>query len=427
MPKLKMFYAMGIILLMGCSTIPVLSPTVSPVTTEVIPTHTPIASNSVIDKCLPIEPNNPDLLSSGNLILSGAANPYNLYKINMENGERTDFSDPNTSSIDVSVSPDRKWAAYEQLSSDENGNMVDNLIVADSSGKQQKVIAWEEKWLYLSRWLDNQRLLVGVETQSATENTDYEYSTFMVLNPDTNERQLLEPNFPDIYKPILAPSWTGSGEATYNSTLDRVVYVQGGPSGNGAFHYILWDLKQHLTLANFEIVDNTLAIPRWSPDGQSFVFAKNVKTDHLQLQLNWPAYELLVVGLNGQVIQLTNLTSKYPWVIINDYSWSPDGRYVAFWFSWWSQKRPDFESQFESYPGVVDVENNVVTNYCIPGHFDIRNARWTQPLWSPDGKQLVVEDYYSEDHSRVILIDLEKQKAVQIGEDMKPEGWMIAP
>jgi hypothetical protein len=38
---------------------------------------------------------------------------------------------------------------------------------------------------------------------------------------------------------------------------------------------------------------------------------------------------------------------------------------------------------------------------------------------------LLVQDWYEKDHSRVILVDIERGVAVQVAENMEAVGWML--
>jgi Tol biopolymer transport system component len=139
--------------------------------------------------------------------------------------------------------------------------------------------------------------------------------------------------------------------------------------------------------------------------------------------------ELLLISRDGQVEQLTNLNS-YSKTFILDYSWSPDGRYIAAWVftgSWL-----EFMESGEAELVVVDTNTRQVTDYCVRVKYrDLKGlysmTAPTAPLWSPDGKQLVVMDWYEKDHRRVILVDPARGFAAQIAEDMEPVGWMLPP
>jgi WD40 repeat protein len=318
----------------------------------------------------------------------------------------------------MSISTDHKWVAYEKYVLN---NKSDELIITDSVGNQQVAFPWETEWGYVSSWLDGQRLLIDVDTTTNGDaSTTSQSSTFLALNPFTNERQILPPDFPNIFE---SQGFTGLVGQGYNQELDRVVYLQGDSAFLEPLHYVLWDINQKRTLASFEVVIEPTAIPSWSPDGSKFALAASLREDILQ---TWPAYELYITGRDGQITQLTNLTAYYLWVYIDDYSWSPDGRFIAFWFSHWSEPLSGYGLFAERYLAIVDTESNEVTNYCIEGN-PSGSGRVPLPVWSPDGKQLVVESPSSEGHSQVVLIDLDRQLAVQIGEDMKPVGWLAAP
>ncbi len=47
------------------------------------------------------------------------------------------------------------------------------------------------------------------------------------------------------------------------------------------------------------------------------------------------------------------------------------------------------------------------------------------PLWSPDGRQIMVENSAADGSSRVLLVDLASGVAAEIAEEVRPEGWMV--
>jgi hypothetical protein len=46
------------------------------------------------------------------------------------------------------------------------------------------------------------------------------------------------------------------------------------------------------------------------------------------------------------------------------------------------------------------------------------------PLWSPDGKQIIVE-HLTDDSKYVVLVDITKNIAFQIAQNAYPGGWML--
>jgi Tol biopolymer transport system component len=380
-------------------------------------------------QCLNIESNlPPEIVPHGILVLDSQVD-RGTYLLNMATREQVQITQPNEDLIDLAVSPDGSWIAYRQVLYNDIGerSIGDNLVIANADNQQSKIIPWEGTWGLITAWLDNQNIVIDIPP----DDSEAEAATLLVLDPFIGESQKLAPDFQDIYSFSPVPYWKGWGETVYDPELSRVVYLQGGESGSPSpISYVLWDMQNNQKLANIRIVADLNSIPRWSIDGNRFALAPSLFTENMQEV--WPAYEVYSVSRDGQVTQLSHLTDYYQWVYISDLSWSPDGRYIAFWLSSWSEK-PSFSTHSEQYLAVLDTDSGMVTNYCIPGDYDAQLAGIRMvppPLWSPDGKQLVVQNIYTrmpEPHSRVILVDIEKNIAAVIAGDMLPVGWMINP
>jgi hypothetical protein len=67
--------------------------------------------------------------------------------------------------------------------------------------------------------------------------------------------------------------------------------------------------------------------------------------------------------------------------------------------------------------------------FCIssdpPGYGGEFDENLPAPIWSPDGKQIIVENRFSDEHNRVVLVDLSNMIAVEIAKDARPVGWMV--
>ena len=187
----------------------------------------------------------------------------------------------------------------------------------------------------------------------------------ILYNPFTREQQELPSMFPGIWT-MESPLWDGYSLielSLYDPTLSYVVYPQTYSK------IVLWNLKQNQQIIAFDTNVAFGSAPLWSPDGQEFLTHNSIKTKQSGAfyDANWQ--ELFSIDKNGKVKQLTNLTLYYSIVQITKYSWSPNGRYVAFWMS----VEPD------TYPGlldwqksafrlaVLDTQTGQVTNFCIRG------------------------------------------------------------
>lgn len=173
----------------GCTQAPVLPTNIqtpaTPSTTPIISTQTitptetanviqPTEASSLLDNCVAIESNHLTIpMSLGEIILSGIENignnlvRYTAYKINMATNEKLEFSQPGENILELSITPDGKWMAYEKY---DVNNEKGYLIVTDPSGEKQLNIPWESEWIYISSWLDNNRLLIGTYV---TTNNEY--------------------------------------------------------------------------------------------------------------------------------------------------------------------------------------------------------------------------------------------------------------
>lgn len=376
------------------------------------------------DNCVEVQVGNLDeLKTTGTIVLEDMH--YKAYTISSNTFETRELAKDGEFVFSIAVSPDRQLTASYLYTRNTDAS---SLVIIDSSGVTQLSIPWEEEWSFISSWLDNQRLLINVYDKLSDGHPELaakEFSTFLVVNPFTGERALLQPDFPEIYSHHMFPAWIGFGSTVYNAKLDRVVYLKGGYFGDdGFFRYVLWAIDEQRILADFKIIYQEQDIPRWSPDGEKFAIALNLFDE---VSNNWPAYNLYTVSRDGDVLKLTDLEKHYPWLYIGQHSWSPDGRYIAFWLSGWTEQPRPSNLFVDQILAVVDTKNNDLSIYCgVSGKFQL-NGIIPPPIWSPNGKQILIESSLPDEHSQVSLLDLNENLIVSIANDMTPVGWMIQP
>ncbi len=317
------------------------------------------------------------------------------------------------------VSPDRTLLAYYRVLVDASDKITgEELVVSDATGQRLESIPWEDGWLGPLGWLDNHRLVISLAGLDPDEGNGQKPSTLLLLDPFTGQRQVLKPDYTGIYR-IRDAFWDGWGGTLIDPTLTRVIYPY--LSDDGIYTYALWDLQQQKLLATLDAVfagDGPFGAPMpvWSPDGSRLAVQGNVEDVNGE-----PAFEIFLVTRDGQVEQLTELF-KYKKSGLTNFSWSPDGRYLAAWLTTYENWIPSETSDLV----VVDTQTRQVIDSCISTEIHFR------PIWSPDGKQLVVtERTDTADHStvryRVVLVDLARGFAAQIKEDVEAFGWMQSP
>lgn len=318
------------------------------------------------------------------------------------------------------ISPDRTLMAYDSVILDKQDRIIKNdLVIADASGQQLKVIPWEKEWSAMLGWSDNQHLILSQPDEVAV----WKPNTLLVLNPFSGERQLLHPDFPrflDVRGTVL-PYWDGWYGVIYDPTLTRAIYPRFVGDGEERFTYAIWDRAKRQLVISLENIfvaysgeNDMFPRPRWSPDGTQFVFRGLV---HKSEQL--AEFELYRLSRDGQAEQLTHLTS-IALVQDSNLSWSPDGRHIAMFLDDWGTYGQ------QAHVAVLDTTTLDITDYCVPVMYT-GGAEPPIPIWSLDGKQFLVMGWDKENHTHVILVDIAQGFAAQIAEDMEPVGWMKAP
>jgi hypothetical protein len=285
------------------------------------------------------------------------------------------------------ISPDREWLAYEIPS---QKKLIVKTIASSSSSH---TIAWEENWEWFLGWLDNHHLLIYLGD-----------STYLVLDPFTAERILLQTDFPDKESPLGAgPDYWGF--VKFNPALTRAVYLTNNS------HIALRDLQANQIVTLLKSENNPYGRePVWSPKGDQFVIA----LQHYDQSADLLTEDLYLVENEGKTAKITNLSAFYTHLLqVDHYAWYPDSSRIAFWI------RNDWQGYtFEDHLALLDLKTMRVTNLCISSEMT-----GLEPIWSPNGEQVIVNTYYN-DRRVVLLIDIPEKQAFIIAGDYKPVGWM---
>jgi len=194
----------------------------------------------------------------------------------------------------------------------------------------------------------------------------------------------------------------------YNQPLDRVLYL----SDDGV---VLWDMlfqKQIIIFAEKPYLSNIQ--PVWSPDGESFVIDLDTESGR----------NLFLVSKDGEEKQITFMKG-YKEKNINNFSWSPDGKSIAFWLF---SKMEDQEPFYNYNLNILNLSTQEIKTYCITADNWSNSYPDRYPVWSPEGKYLIVSAQNETDaeKSMAVLVDLVNERAYKIADEVFPAGWMVS-
>jgi dipeptidyl aminopeptidase/acylaminoacyl peptidase len=321
----------------------------------------------------------------------------------------------------MKISPDGLTYAVNEIGEDKikfyssDGQLIRTLPPSES-------LYGLDHWWTPDHWLNNKQITLSL-VEPRGNNLKYPIDQ-VIYDPFSSERKLMISDlYPDIDNVNRRFLIEGDSTIQYDPQVTRVVYTAGiekdylGKSGMG---YVLWDLEKKEKVVEI-VADDFTVTPKWAPDGSRFVIND--------------AYgdgEFYAVTRDGAVTQLSHLNSDPAAGLTGNryfsdlYSWSPDGRYLAFWLE---SETSTPSSSFQGTFAILDTQTGKVTDTCIPARPIGKNYQIFpiySPTWSPDGKFIVTRANLKEDGSyQTVLIDLDGKSAAAIAENVTPAGWLV--
>jgi hypothetical protein len=346
--------------------------------------------------------------TSGGLILnevSSANTKGNVVLLDLSNHTTNQIFSEDEKINRIRVSPNKSLMAY-QLIKNEGQNTNIQLVIRDFATDQIIKLPWDKDWSIsgLRKWVNNQVLLI--------DKFSKEYpAPVTALNVFTNDKKTLPFNFPN--------QEIGSVDGDfslpeYNPTLDYLIYPA---SDKGQFGYLLEEVASQETIAFIPTQTlMTFSSPAWSNSGNTYILSIIPFDD----QSN--KFELVYGDTSGKVTQITNLGDYIESYYIHNIIWSPDDRYVAFVV----RNTTDINNQVDTLM-ILDMTNRELLDLCV----DMNYANWRGdfadvdfPTWSPDSRELIVENQFAYGKNNVILIDLLTMTASIIEKDKKVLWWV---
>lgn len=202
----------------------------------------------------------------------------------------------------------------------------------------------------------------------------------------------------------------------YDTNYERHVFFSGWNYPDGYLMMsdrnakILWDIYRPFVGFN---------MPKWQPGDQKLAIPmpKDEKDD-------WgDSYEIFTIDRDGHQRQLTDYSAAYPTMNIDKFSWSPDGRYIAFWGDTHSQEKITQQHPYRLF--VLDTVTRQTVDYCVTGNYSRYYAQNPAPVWSPDGTQIAVQSIQSGERM-ILMVDFASGTVSPVAEG-ELIGWMAEP
>jgi hypothetical protein len=378
-----------------------LQPTTAQVQTignAITPTNSGHGLGEIDKNCVAPQPTSEalDILISGVLYISDSSSDFLLgwksqrtYSLAPEESPK-----PGIQRVNSIVSPNRKWLAYQVDYLNQDGvSKGISINVANAHGKTQAELAWDEHWLLLRAWLDDEHLLIEAGEMKPK-------GTIFIIEPFTGKSQELSLSYSDFYADYPPASWV----PFYDNSLSRVLYAN-GPSAVQRTGYTMRDVLTGEKLWQRSSRTAPALPPQWSFDGSRFALV--VATDEFDTK-----DEIFIIDSRGHPVLQTELSSNYPTVFIGpEFRWSPDGKQLAFWVSTDTQARPSFS--------ILNIETDKITDYCILSY-----GTGDRPVWSPDSQKVIIT---ADKLGGTVLLDVTRNEAelLPIKGEWTVLSWMV--
>ncbi len=292
----------------------------------------------------------------------------------------------------IKVSPDgTKLVFIESHYNEQRGDFLVDHLALLQGGLQQEVTSWRTDFGTLLRWFGDDWLLFSPDSSNGT---------ILLFNPVDGTTKEVTGTFPNMATLPPLPTWYQAANPLpiYDSSLSLAVYLE----QDQMMQFVLWDIRSKTALWKKDISDPGIQ-PQWSPMGNGFVFA--VPDGHV--------FDFYRVDRSGHEDRLTNLTGRYPFAYIGTFSWSPNGKEIAFWLDLHNDP-----AALHPTLAVFDLDRRQIVDTCL-------GAGGRMPVWSPDGKQIAIEvQQGNSGRTAALVVDLVSRSAVQLDEQVHPLGWV---
>lgn len=250
---------------------------------------------------------------------------------------------------------------------------VRDFVISDFADELDYSNFFEVNWVHHNiQWVDNETVIIGglqiypfeAEVALAPFDAIYNYYELFGISPDGQR----------------AFGWLRDG------------------SGQGVFNPYNWEEK----FSSLELVDGVA----WQHSSNGFIAEHRIDTyktsaDYLSLYNRDGEF----IETLFQPAELSRLNIQRPVSGRSELGWSNDDAYFAFVY------RSSYQEPSKLL--LLDFENQVVVDTCI--------APVSQPVWSPDGRQLAIL-LDGRQNLRVVIVDIDEWQAYDVARHIRASG-----
>lgn len=350
----------------------------------------------------------------GYLILGEYSNGHNYFSFDLESMNQKAFAANNDSLHDLTISPNHTLMLYS-----DSGGSPRKKVIANLKGEIAQ-FPHSDEWASVA-WLDDEHLVLG----RTGETPD---STIRIYNFLTGENNNISLSLPNLYYSLHPLAGIYIPIVSVNPDLTRVVFFDMQDGGR----IIFWDNTTGTMLASlpYLVYSDPWYIPAvpffegWSADGKQFITTSPLKISDATREV--VVEELFRFDFGGQITQLTRLSDTYRFVRISGAAPSPDGKTIAFWLEVSADPNQPIGTLSQQLV-VLHIQTGKITDLCLSYGKPFYSPAAPKPIWSPDGKYLIVETRMPDGTPRINLLNLEDMSLFVLQEGYFPVGWIISP
>ncbi len=322
---------------------------------------------------------------------------HNLFALDVKSGQAAQFTNLDQSSLNsdsLNISPDEQHVAYISTTEDGRSSVWISPVsggspqqIASDTGYDRNTV-WhpDSNRIFYSANVDGvyQIFLANIDGRKSVQVTNNDVNSF-VLDVSPDGARILYGSTKE-ESDVWGVTVAGGAETALSSDLGSELWPAVSPDGKTIAYQAVRNLSQGDKIANCSILTRQTSadepirladdgsLPSWSPDGTQIAFLRligDVQSLWITRTVGGQSKPLVADGL----IRIENTLLPYLRVQTSNFSWSPDGKKIAYVSD--KNDRQNLWTIAADGSGETQITSNSDPNLLL-----------NCPLWSADGKRI---------------------------------------